>query len=376
MTYFYKIQSEIFKFKCSDINKLTPVIKKLLKRNNIDIFNHLKYLGFEVKMCNICKKEYNPNFDLFFNISNNNEVKISDIKWGKSTYNYEKYNKNYCYGSNKKCPGIKMNPNSSEFISKTMNISIEEALNYIKRHNKSPFYRENHKSLDDYSRSQSRGIDYYINKYGESIGHVKYESHIDSIKHSNSRMGYIEKYGKLDGLKLWNDLCKKKAITLANLQNKYGKIDGSTKYNNWITSCSISDIEIIEKYGMEEGLDKIQTRNNKMRNSIIENGRRLIPKELRFEYLIYSQLVWDETKYSILINGKNKFGIDKIKSDLTIDHMYSIKNGFLDGVSPNIIGHIENINFISKSNNSSKKCRNSIDLDFLIDNINKFENGK
>lgn len=374
--YKYKLNNKIIDFKSSNIKSFSPTIKKILKREGINIYEHLENLGFNLKLCNICKTTYNPNFKLIFKILDNNIVKICDVKWGKSSYNFKKYDKHYCYGSNRNCPGLKMNPNSVEFISKTLNLNEDDALSYIYENNKSPFYSINHDSIEDYSKSQSRGKDYYISKYGQTEGLLKYESNITKFKYTNSKISYTDKYGQTEGLKIWDKISKKKAITLANLQLKYGKSNGIDRYNNWINTCSISNIELIDKYGKDEGLKRIKSRNNKRIQSLIENGHVIIPKELRFEYMIYSQLVWDETKYNILIHGSDQFGIDTIKSNLTIDHRLSIKSGFISGVNPDIIGNIENIEYITKSKNSSKRANNSIELNDLLSKIKTSKYGE
>lgn len=50
-------------------------------------------------------------------------------------------------------------------------------------------------------------------------------------------------------------------------------------------------------------------------------------------------------------------GIEGRSNELHIDHIYSIKQGYMDGVDPEIIGHITNLRMLSGSKNSAKKSR-------------------
>jgi len=68
--------------------------------------------------------------------------------------------------------------------------------------------------------------------------------------------------------------------------------------------------------------------------------------------------------------NKNLKHINKI----SIDHKYSIKQGFIDKISPEIIGSIVNLEILSFSKNSSKQEKCSISLQTLLNNYNKFLN--
>ncbi len=371
MQYYIIINNEKKYFKSSKIELIGAVVKKLLIKNNINLINYLISLGFKIKKCNICNKEYNHNFYLEFDIKDN-QVFISNIQYGKRTGNY---NKNYCYGKNLNCPGLKMNSNSAEFISLTLNLNKNEALDYIHKNNKSPFYLINHKNYDDYKKSQSRNKKYFITKYGEEQGIYKYEDFCKKSKYSNSKQYYLDNYGD-SGEDLWKQLCAKKAITLTNLINKYGVDDATIKLEHWKATCSSSNEDYIDKYGIDKGLKLINKRTSNRLISLIEKGYELIPKDKKYEYLIYSQLVWDETNYNLLIGGKAKFGVEwkkyKKENKLHLDHMISIKFGFLNMISPNIIGHIENLALVDAKVNLGKKGKCSININELIEKISKY----
>jgi hypothetical protein len=380
MKYFIFLNSKKVYFKASKVSSLSPTIKKIFNKNSIDIFKYLEENNLPIQKCSICNSAYNPYFTLEFTIFPNNEVKISNVINGHKSYNYEKYNKNYCYGENRSCPGIKMNPNSIEFISLTLNLSESEALEYIHKNNKSPFYLNNHESHEEYSNFQSRSKTAYINKYGEDEGLKKYNSFCDTQKYSCSKHFYLDKFGPIDGENLWKEISKKKAITLSNMTRLYGEEIGLLKLNNWKASCSKTNSQYIQEFGIEEGLKKIELRNSKRISTWLEHGKLIIPADQKIDYLIYHHLVQEETKYQLLLYGHLKFGKDwqnrKKIEKLEVDHCLSIKSGFISKISPSIIGSIENLNLMLGTENNKKGDTNSIEYSELINNIQNSKYGK
>jgi hypothetical protein len=273
-----------------------------------------------------------------------------------------------------------MNPNSVEFISLTLNLTKDAAREYIHSHNKSPFYLKNHNTKDEYCKFQARTKDFFIKKYGEHEGSLKYDIFCNTVKYSNSKSFYIDKFGLIEGQQLWDEISKKKGITLANMTRVHGEKFGELKLANWKASVSKTNSKYIQELGIEEGLKKIQNRNSKRLNSLMENGKIIIPANKKIDYLIYHHLTLEETKYQLLIYGHLRFGDNwqKIKKEkkLEIDHMFSIKSGFINGISPKIIGHIENLELITNAENIKKRDNNSISHEKLIEKILNTNYGK
>lgn len=70
---------------------------------------------------------------------------------------------------------------------------------------------------------------------------------------ANSKYNYFLKYGKEQGIILFNDKNKRSTISYENLIKKYGKEIGTEKYNNWcnVHKGGLSRFQL--KYGEEEG---------------------------------------------------------------------------------------------------------------------------
>jgi hypothetical protein len=225
-----------------DVKKVQNAILTSLKRAKKDIWIILENLNIIVEKCRICKKEY-PPIQLKFNIEND----IVNI------IGFEYKNKIYCYGKNKECYGRKLNANSWEFLSLVFNLNKEEALEYLHKRNKSPFYKENHKDLKEYSKSQSRGMKFFIKLYGKEEGLIKWNIKKERHKFVQTQQYYIDTYGE-QGLILWEENNKKKAITIENLISKYKDIDiAEIKYESWKRDCIQTKHNFIKRHGKKKG---------------------------------------------------------------------------------------------------------------------------
>lgn len=80
--------------------------------------------------------------------------------------------------------------------------------------------------------SQTRGLDFFIKKYGEVDGTIKYLVANEKRKYANTKEYYIEKYGKENGVKYYNDMVKKRDFVLTKEYwiEKYGYNIGVEKY--------------------------------------------------------------------------------------------------------------------------------------------------
>ena len=178
----------------NNFNNILRSIRISLKRNyNMSFESYLEEIGFDLQMCNICKKEH-AKYEVDFEIKNNTFI-VNNIIYPQ--------NKLYCYSKNKNCEGKKMNPNSVEFISKTMNLTKKESIEYIHNNNKSPFYSSNHTSLEEYKKYQTRDLSFFDNEN-------EYNKWKEKLKRGHKIETYIKKYGKVEGTKIWEDIQKKK----------------------------------------------------------------------------------------------------------------------------------------------------------------------
>ena len=260
----YEYRNETYNISIKSIEKIEARLKVSLKRRlNISINEYLKYLGFDIECCRICKIGDVP---VKLNISIvDNFIKIIRFEYAKKVY---------CYGNNPECYGIRLNSNSFEFISKVENITIEEAKKVLKSRNSSPFYIENWDSKEEYKEYQSRDINFFINKYGEEEGYIKYNNYVKKISYSNSLDRYINEYGKEMGEKIFKDISNRKDSMSYDFFLKKNKNDTSVaiaEYNNRLDSVNVSVEKWVQKYGYKEAIEKHKLRVDKSNDTFSRN---------------------------------------------------------------------------------------------------------
>jgi hypothetical protein len=153
--------------------------------------------------------------------------------------------------------------------------------------------------------------------------------------------------------------------------------------NGWLLTEKVNDT-MLKKYGqlrITNGEKISKTRREILRPKMEELGIWIPLSELS-ERQSYTYNVWAITKeqirnYGHLINSellKENKNINEWKEKWSIDHKFSIKEGWKQKISPEIIGSIINLEIISFSSNSSKQSKCSITLEKLIKNYNIFIN--
>lgn len=81
------------------------------------------------------------------------------------------------------------------------------------------------------SQLQRRDLNFFIDRYGDSLGKIKYELINRRRSYTNTKLYYIEKYGDELGNIKWNELNKKRSHTLDSYIFKYGNEEGTRKYH-------------------------------------------------------------------------------------------------------------------------------------------------
>ena len=105
--------------------------------------------------------------------------------------------------------------------------------------------------------------------------------------------------------------------------------------------------------------------DTKIRNGIA------IPKDQKDPFVLYKDEVMKFTlrswkKYQSMINPT---GLPRGK-EYELDHMYSIFQGFMDKIPPEVIGNQHNLRLIPKFDNRSKRVKCSITLEELLRLVN------
>jgi len=317
--------------------KCNTILRSYFSRNNTSIEKVLSQNGWDINKCGFCN-EFSYVKEIKFVLNNyTNSIYVNDIIY---------LHPHKC--NSKSCPSKNYNPNSREFVEKVYGLSANEALKFIHKRNKSPFYVENHATKNDYLQSQTRNEEFFIKKYNEKKGKIKYNNFINNHKYSYTEEAYIKKYG-VKGIEIKKSIDKSKALSIDKMGkdkwdkwrfkwsnkksdyiNKYGQEIGLEKYNNYVKEKKYkSSLQYyIDQYGEKAGLDKWQ----KLCKSQGINKKNLINKYGKKEGLIkYKNFINSSVINNVKFNNSSKeawnffkpiikycFSIGILKSDIYI----------------------------------------------------------
>lgn len=218
-------------------------LKGRLTKGNISIFAYLQIWGiahYELR-CAWCK-DHNHDIKFIEHEVINGEIHPTKVR--------SRYKAPYlCYSKTNQCESKKLNRNSIQFITKAYGLNEDQALEFLHKRSKSPFYPANHPDLESYKRSQSRGLEWWKTSAKDR------NTWIAKANHSRSLQGYIDKHGD-HGYHLWKQKQKLKVISLERFIEQYGASEGSQRYQQWTEATSHSLDSYITKYGKIKGPEK------------------------------------------------------------------------------------------------------------------------
>ena len=118
---------------------------------------------------------------------------------------------------------------------------------------------------------------------------------------------------------------------------------------------------------MAQNIIRNQKTMKKKIRTAMEKKKLWVPLENKTDFQIYRSLVEKHTGQ----NRKKLKGIEKRgKYTYHVDHKYSVKDGFENGILPQIIGSIVNLEMLPWAQNISKNCNSSITLEELLEAYN------
>lgn len=91
--------------------------------------------------------------------------------------------------------------------------------------------------FDAYNSSRASTESNYILRHGVEEGKKKWEEYRQLQKHAGcSKEWFIEKHGPSKGVKVYDEVCKSKSITLDKFISKYGDGEGESRFRSWMDS--------------------------------------------------------------------------------------------------------------------------------------------
>jgi len=211
-----------------------------------------------------------------------------------------------------------------------------------------------------------RSIEYYT-KRGMSVEEATKE--VSKYQRENSGI-HIEYYIK-----------RGKSLTYARkkIRSYYDKMVGVDSFRYHHEKAGIlsdEEIDILVKKAKDSWTDlsdnNKEAKLKKTRKTFEELGI-WIPLEDLSDYDLYRRTVWEYTNKNNLKDMKNyeKRGLSGTDGAYQLDHKYSISRGYMDGISPELIGSYANLKFIPWRENNTKQGKCSITEEELINENQK-----
>lgn len=279
---------------------------------------------------------------------------------------------------------------NADYISARDGISIEEAKQYIK----------------EYKANKATSKENFIKKYGADNGMIRYNSWynsslkkgVDSSDASNSKRhrayylkrGHSEEQSKSlataynkENSPMHLEYYIKRGLSLDYARKKiraiHDKKIGKDGYREKLELAGYSTEEINKLIKFSRGNcsrkklgDKgFEERILKARQTFEKNGH-WIPLKDMSDYSLYRRAVWYYTNVNSLHEMKHhdKRGLAGVYGAYQLDHKYSIQQGYINGISPELIGSAKNLEFIPWEENAKKQSACSIE----IEELHEYEN--
>ena len=224
----------------------------------------------------------------------------------------------------------------------------------------------------------------FISRFGEELGKEKFELF---KKRSITRSKELCSEYEIRSSSVWckefymkRGYSEEESILLAKEFNKNNS--GANKYfweNKGYSEDQIN--EIMKPINISKAYGKIQYKEkygddwiNKWDQRIKKYRKTINALEFNDELELYYNECQKYTDHSITLYSDylENFELRGRKYDYQLDHVYSIKQGFLDNISPKIIGHITNLRVIKSFDNSSKGSKCDKTLTELFEDVLKF----
>lgn len=250
--------------------------------------------------------------------------------------------------------------------------TIEEASELVKqRQSKGGAVRAN-LSKEEKKKLTPRCIEFWLAK-----GQTLEEAQENLAQHQTmfNKAKCIEKYGEEQGLLIWAERQKKWQATLNNKSDEEKKIINSKK-NYWAYKSEEESNEIKNKTvtSLKQYYDLMSVEEKR------ELGESISERMIRFGHAtpIEERDAFAEYRNKVCLESK-RYNLNSLANfdkrgpmSYHIDHKYSVFQGFREGISHEIIGHICNLEMLTYDQNTSKGSNCSTTIEKLIEDIQKY----
>ncbi len=279
------------------------------------------------------------NFCNFLCFKNNNKFKITD----------------YLY--NEKLVSLKFNISEDEAAAKVKEIKSNKAtskIKFIERHGE----EEGLKKFEQFQKSSKQSSE-QIEAQGKEKRELFYRKNSIRCFEYYLERGLASTYE--DAVKLANEFQKKNSGVNIEyyLENGFSIDEAENILHKINEKKGYSYKKIKEKYPYTWRM-VIELRLSKYRQTIgaIEET---------IEFNAYKAEVLKITKINVVVHGDKIENLNKRSRDYHLDHLFSVKQGYLNGIDPEVIGHWTNLKIIPGPKNCSKRSSCSVSINELFE---------
>ena len=126
-----------------------------------------------------------------------------------------------------------------------------------------------------YKETSNCSLENQIRKYGKEKAEKIRDERSKRQSYINSKEGFLERYGKEEGTRRWEENKFKRNFSLDACIKKWGKEEGIKRHKEHCSKCGSTPDKMIKKYGAELGLKKYLEK--------MENQKRAYNKECLIE---------------------------------------------------------------------------------------------
>ena len=249
--------------------------------------------------------------------------------------------------------------------------SEEDAQIMLKDRQKKSLSTFNELPIEERRKTKTSCVEYYLEK---NMTLEEAENARSERQRTFSRDQCIEKWGEIEGLKIFNERQEKWQLSLNDKSQE--EIDDINRRKNRWKDLTDEEVESLKKQTADairvttskRTVEERKSVGKKIRDGQVLSGR-AISEDLMDAYALYKSRALAVTRRNNLsvLENYDKRGI----VDYHLDHRYSIFEGFKNNIDVEIIGHIKNLEMISYIENTSNHVKCSITLEELLTLIEK-----
>jgi hypothetical protein len=284
------------------------------------------------------------------------------LNFGKLTKEYKNYSRtDYMY--------------KPEAVALARNTTFDEATNIIAK----------------FKANKATTKENFITRYGEIDGLNRYEKHQADSRRSSDAIRLLPKSERLAHHRIHSVRCHEYYIhrgladsedTAKTMANEFQRSNSGTSLAYYVERGISEDdaLMILHAINPRKAGGYLKTKERypddwmaRMGSRFSKYRKTINAIEAVDEYLAYRKAVTKFTNLAVIVNKDFIPNINSRNRENHLDHIFSVKYGFLNGIDPEVIGHWTNLRVITSGDNCSKQARCDTSIEELFEKYNRYK---